>query len=185
MTAESKHRRSADHIWHVWMNQFSDIERTSGREFPHSLYEFKSLLEFLSYGDSIIAKAFTGKLATTHQQCSRTAPEPIEGNCATCCLGKEVTSCEILVSIKSTFDSERERECGVLGKHYAGVPDSEMYRVMAQTCAWHIYKTVVDGKEGWHGVDTSEGHILTKSDRMFWDRVYSSMSANLDEGNDQ
>jgi hypothetical protein len=163
-------KSSADHIYHVWMNSYADKKQS----WPHSLYEFKSIVQFLEYGWKQIEKAYSGELPTVHNQCCH-APEPIPDNKLMCCLGKDVKSCEILVSIKTTFDEQRQRECGVLGKFYADVPDEFMYRSMAQTCAWHIFTTVTQAQEDWHGVDTSEGHLMDKGDRMFWQNVYRSM----------
>lgn len=170
-------RRDADHIWHVWLNR----RNTSAAEFDHSMYEFKSMLEFLSYGAGRIEKAYTGTLPTVHRQCSHSSPEAISCNKLTCSFGRDVTQCEILVSIKNTFDDERQRTLGKLGKPYAEVPDSEMYRVMANTCAWHMYTEPLRG--GQH-IDTSEGWLTDVSDRMFWDRVYTSMAAADGDGDD-
>ncbi len=176
--------RQADHIWHVWMNEFSKAEREAKRPWPHSLYEFKSLLDFLQWGGKRIEDAFTGKLDKTHKPCSYSPTEPIKENRLKCCLGVDVTGCPILASLKATFDEQRQRECGSLGKFYDEVPDSEMYHRMANTCAWHIYKGVTQGSEGFHGIDTTEGHLMDVGDRMFWDRVYDSMRAGdpEDEG---
>lgn len=174
--SEYEKRQSAEHVYHVWINRRQDEIRKKGGEWEYSLYEFKSLMHLLEHGGKRIEEAYTGKLRQVHQQCSRTAPQKIEKNCLKCCLGKDVTECEILVSIKNTFDDERGRECGTLRKFYADVPDSEMYRLMAQTCAWHIYKTVTKGQEGHWACDTSEGHLMDTSDRMFWGNVYASLA---------
>lgn len=165
----AKSRADADHIWHVWLNS----RNRTADAFDHSMYEFKSMLAFLGYGADQIEEAYTGKLRTTHRQCSRCEPEKIEGNKLSCALGKDVTECEILLSIRDTFNSERDRECGVLGKHYANVPDREMFRVMANTCAWHMY---TDPVRTGRFIDTSEGWLTDVSDRMFWSRVYDNMA---------
>ena len=175
--SENKHKNQADHIWHVWMNRYSEKEQKAGREWPHSLYEFKSLLHFLEYGWVLLQKAFTDALPKVHQQCSHSPVEAVPVNVLKCCLGTECTKCEILLSVKEAFDAERQRECGQLGKYYAEVPDEEMYRRMAGVCAWHIYREACGITEGFHGVDTSEGHLMDVTDRMFWDRVYGSMAA--------
>ena len=171
-------KRDADHIWHVWMNSgggFEPDEQWGSRMAPKSLYEFKHLLEFLDYGHQVIQQAFTGQLPKVHRQCSRTTPEPIANNCLKCsAFGTDVTDCKILLSIKTTFEAERQRELGKLGKVYEHIPDEEMYRRMAQTCAWHIYREATRDDRF---VDTSEGYLLTVGDRMFWGRVYESMAA--------
>jgi hypothetical protein len=62
-------------------------------------------------------------------------------------------------------------------KFYSDVDDEQLYRLMAKTCAWHIYHEACGIQDGHRlRVDTSEGHLLTVGDRMFWDRVYSSMA---------
>lgn len=172
---------NADHIWHVWINHRQDERR--GLEWEHSLYEFKSMLQFLTYGRKQIQKAFTGNLPKTHRQCSRCAPEPIPNNHLSCCLGQEVTTCPILTSLKATVEEQRTRITPFDGKaHYANVTDEHLYRLMAQTCAWHIYHEACNIKdERTFYVDTSEGYLMSVSDRMFWDRIYNSLSYQ-DEG---
>lgn len=177
MTDEGKMKRQAEHIWHVWMNQYSNSEEKAGREWPHSLYKFKSLLNFMEWGWKRLQDAFTGALPKTHQQCSHQPVEAIKENKLRCCLGQEVTTCAILLDLKKCFDEERNRECGQLGKFYAGVPDEQMFRIMANTCAWHIYKKTTNITEGFHGVDTSEGHLMDEGDRMYWSRLYENMAA--------
>ena len=169
--------RQADHIWHVWMNKYS----TEQSKWPHSLYEFKSLLEFLQWGWKRLEQAFTANLPTEHQQCSLSPVEPIKENILKCCLGAECVKCDILLGLKATFDDERNRTRGVLGKFYDQVPETEVYKRMANTCAWHIYtKTCGIVDEGFHGVDTTEGHLMDTGDRMYWDRLYQSLSQTDD-----
>ena len=175
-------KRQSDHIWHVWINRYATAEREAKREWPRSLYEFKSLLNFLEWGCAKIRDAFTGNLPKAHRQCSMSLSEPINANRLICCLGVDVTACSILTDLKATFETERQRECGKLGKFYDQVPDEEMYRRMAQTCAWHIYKEACAVNDSApFRIDTSEGHLMDVGDRMFWDRVYESMSATDEE----
>ncbi len=131
----------------------------------------------LESGHIRIQKAFNEALPTTHQQCS----EKIEHNRLMCCLGTEVPKCEILVSIKTLFDDERTRKTPSGYEPYKDVSDEHCFRIMARTCAWHIYKTVTKGQEEWAGVDTSEGYHLDEGDRRFWARVYESMAYNTDQ----
>ena len=160
---------SLDHIWHSWINLRQATERESNpdHQWEHSLYEFKSMLNFLSYGHHSIQKAFEGKLPTIHKQCSRTPSIPILNNTLKCALGNEVTTCPILLQLKETFDNR--------GKFYEDIPSESVFGLMAKTCAWHIYCKLVQAKEGWGGVDTSEGWMMDNSDRMFWDNIYRSM----------
>lgn len=166
-------KRQADYVWHVWINKFAHEQQ----EWPRSLYEFKDLLEFLRWGQYKIAQAFTATLPDTHQQCSQSQPEPIKNNAVRCALGQEVTSCPILVSLKATFEDERNRTCGTLGKFYSEMPDAELFRLMTNTCAWHIYRKVTENGESFNGIDTSEGHLMDEGDRRYWQNVYQSLAA--------
>jgi hypothetical protein len=177
-------QHNADHIWHVWINHRQDERRKHDPPLPweHSLYEFKNALNFLEYGHGQLQKAFTGTLRKTHRQCSRCAPEPIPDNKLQCCLGQEVTTCPILLSLKSVVEEQRSWVTPYDGKaHYANVTNEHLYRLMARTCAWHIYHDACGVKDdpAFH-VDTSEGYLTDKSDRMFWDNVCKSLSYGAD-----
>jgi len=178
--AEAKAARNADHIWHVWINKRQDERRKGGLGWEHSLYEFKSLLQFLTYGHKQIEDAFTGNLPKAHKQCSHSPVVPVLDNKLYCCLGKEVTTCPILISLKDAVTAERDRVAPYDGSRpYADVDDQQLYRLMAKTCAWHIYHDACSIPDGHHFTcDTSEGYLIDKTDRMFWDRVYESMSAS-------
>jgi hypothetical protein len=150
----------AEHIWHMWINRRQDA-KPEGEAREHGLYEFKSMLQFLSYGHKQIRDAFEGKLSKTHQQCSHQLPVPILNNVLKCCIGTEVLGCPILQSLKDAFTQETNRVAPYNGQKNYALPDEQLYRLMANTCAWHIYTTktgVVEG--GWHGIDTSEGYLL-------------------------
>ena len=56
-----------NHVWHVWINRRQQ-ERGKDQPWEHSLYEFKSMLEFLSYGAEQIQ---TARLQTTQAGRSR------------------------------------------------------------------------------------------------------------------
>lgn len=161
--SDDKSRRNAEHIWHVWLNRWNQV---GDSDFDHSMYEFKSMLDFLRYGHQLIEQAFTGNLRTIHRQCSLTAPEHIESNCLKCAFGKDVTECGILKSLKSTFDEKTANE------HYADAKP-ELFRIMANTCAWHMYTEPIRTGQF---LDTTEGWLMDKSDRMFWDNVYSILA---------
>lgn len=173
---EAKVEQSLDHLWHVWINKYQDARRSGGEDRAHSLYEFKSMLDFLRYGDQVIGKAFEGRLEKVHQQCSHSLPVPILNNVLKCALGTEVTSCPILLSLKATFEAERDRVYPFNGEQaYPHVPSEAVYVLMARTCAWHILKEATSMKEGFV-IDTTEGYVMDTSDRMFWSNVYESLS---------
>lgn len=164
-------KSKAHHIWHVWLNHRN--KPGSGGQFDHSMYDFKSMLDFLQGGPGQIERAFESDLAVMHQQCSMSSPEPITNNVLKCAFGTDVTKCEILASLRETFNDLRQREArGLIGRYYADVPDGEMYRIMANTCAWHMYTEPL--KTG-QFLDTSEGWLQDESDRRFWNRVYDSL----------
>ena len=163
---EGRDKREADHLWHVWMNR-RNFDRKADAPHEHSLYEFKSMLDFLEYGHLRIQEAFEGKLTKIHKQCSRTEPVEINDNVLKCaCEGVDVTKCHILTDVKRTFEDNKS--------HY-DVPVEMLYRTMAKTCAWHTYKVSCGIEEKGFRIDTSEGYLLDESDRMFWSNVYESM----------
>jgi hypothetical protein len=166
----SKLDRDLEHIWHVWMNRRQEEERKSNpdHKWEHSLYEFKNMLQFLASGHRSLQEAFEGRLPTIHQQCSHSAPIPIVNNVLKCARGTEVTTCPILLQLKDSFDRR--------GKGYDDIPAESIYRLMAQTCAWHIYTRSVNSTEGFGGIDTSMGYVMDTSDRMFWDTIHSNMA---------
>ena len=181
----TKADRSLGHIWHVWINKRQDSERQTNlqHQHEHSLYEFKSMLEFLDYGHRVIQDAFEGTLPTIHKQCSHSPELPIVNNVLKCALGEEVVTCPILLQLQGTFKEQVERVYPFNGeKPYGDLPPESVYSLMAKTCAWHIYRESCNVTEGWGGVDTSEGWLMDTSDRMFWDTVYSHMAAGDPEG---
>jgi len=170
---------SLDHIWHVWINRRQDGAKKDNpsHKHEHSLYEFRSMLQFLTYGRKQIQDAFEGKLPTTHKQCSHSPTIPIINNVLKCSLGKEVVTCPILLQLKATFDEKIASVYPLNGeKAYPDVPPETVYGLMAKTCAWHIYGKSCNVTENWGGVDTSMGYLMDTSDRMFWDRVHENMS---------
>lgn len=177
----TKEERSLEHIWHVWINKRQDAERKANPEHKHehSLYEFKSMLEFLSYGKNVIRDAFENKLPTIHKQCSQSPEIPIVSNILKCARGEVVTTCPILLHLKATFDEAVNRVLPFSGeKAYGDLTPEAVYDLMAKTCAWHIYKESVNATDEWGGIDTSEGWVMDTSDRMFWDTVYSHMAGD-------
>lgn len=181
MEFDGKTESSLDHIWHTWMNQYGAGDDPIGRMAPHSLYEFKSLIQFLRYGHTQIQEAFEGKLSTQHRQCSRSLPVPILDNKLKCCLGKDVTECPILKSLAARFDENVERSYPWNGeKAYPHISKDHLYVLMARTCAWHIFSSVTKASNDWSGIDTSEGYLLDEGDRMYWSTLYANMAGSDD-----
>ena len=176
--SEDRSRRSADHIWHVWMNSRNNYE--------DHIYLFKDMLQFLSYGHKKIAEAYEGKLPVLHQQCSHSRPESIQNNRLRCCLeGKDVTECPILLGPKAKYDEEAARIYPFNGEQAypeLAANQEQLYRLMAQTCALHIFTEITTNKKF---VDHTEGFLTDEGDRMFWQNVYRSMGDTDNESDDE
>jgi hypothetical protein len=170
---EAQRRSATDDVWHVWINRRQDERRARGEEWERSLYEFKGMLGELRRLPHWIKRARTGDLPTVHQHCSRSPVERIPTNRLVCALGVDVTQCEILKSLRSTFDEERRRP-------YYGerIGEDEVDRVSAAVCCWHIFTSAI-GDGPW--IDTSEGYVQDESDRLFWQRTYELMAMDGDE----
>jgi hypothetical protein len=168
----SSDTRDAEHLWHVWINR---RQQARGKDAPweHNLYEFKNMLQFLSYGAKQIEDAFEGRLPQTHRQCSH---QPVEQlpvlNTLKCSRdGIDVKKCPILQSLAKTF-----------GEQTKSLPKTVLYDLMAKTCAWHIYTKATNTPDGHHfAIDTSMGYLLDETDRIFWDRVHTSMATHPEE----
>lgn len=164
-------RSDTDHLWHVWINQYSEQQRVDKKPHPGSLYEYKSMVQALPWIGRQLGKERRGELAKVHQQCSHCAPEPIKENKLICCLGVECAKCEILISLRESVAKR--------GQFYDKITDEDVDHLCGLTCAWHIFTTATstpaDG--GWK-VDTTEGYILDESDRMFWSNLYESLASS-------
>ena len=181
-----------DHIWHVWINRRNPI----GEDKPtppsvtdppmQSMYSWKNALQTLAWAPKAIKKAFTGSLATQHQQCSHCKPVPIEKNELRCWLGQDVTKCPILLDLQKCFKEEITTPLpDGRPSFYADVTDDDIYKVMGAVCVWHMLASewAHERKElptpAW--VDWNEGAFFDKSDQMFWENVYSSMAQRIAE----
>lgn len=149
-----------------------------------TMYAWKSAVQFMGWAARQIKKAREGTLPTTHQQCSHCKPEPIADNQLHCWLGQDVAKCPILDDLKACFDRERQRTIpDGRPSCYATITDDDVYEVMGYVCTWHLLMSSLATKEDQlpRGafVDWNEGAFQDKSDRMFWARVYDSMSGRL------
>ncbi len=173
-----------NHIWHVWINRRQQ-ERGKDQPWEHSLYEFKSMLEFLSYGAKQIQEAFEGKLPQIHQQCSHQPVEQLKVLNTLKCSREavDVTKCPILLSLRETFTEELNRILPFNGeKASPKLKPEDVYDLMAKTCAWHIYEEACGVPQGHHfSIDTSMGYLLDETDRIFWDRVHTSLAMSDEE----
>lgn len=152
------------HLWHSWMNKTSGILSKDNQLVDRTIYEFKSMLQWLSYGHIKIAEEFEGKLPTLHRQCSHQPAEEIKQNELRCAIGKNVLECPILASLKAAFEAQLSQP-----------PSQSLFRIMSATCAFHLMQVATGMTEGFR-IDTSEGYMQDTSDRMFWQRTYQSMA---------
>jgi hypothetical protein len=151
--------RDVAQVWHEWFNSEKDHDSTK--------YSFKEMLLELMRLPRLFTLHREGKLPKVHQQCSVSKPVAIKNDKLTCCLGKNVDECPILKSLGDYFATRRT--------FYTSITEEQMDGVRAATCCQHILKESGMGRN--HTFDTSEGYVLTESDRMFWDNVYSNLAA--------
>lgn len=156
--------RQESYTWHWWLNSLKDHDSMA--------YEWKRALEELGRLPELFRRERLGLLPKQHRQCSMSKPVPVVEK-LTCALGVEVSKCEILASLSKSF-----QETGK--KFYPDMADESLDRLKAYTCVGHILQ---EASKAPHAIDTSEGYILTESDRRYWDHVHKSMS--LDEPTSQ
>lgn len=146
--------RDEAHQWHVRINQFhyADNER---REHRAWMYEAKDMMQEVPRLALLFKMARTDALPSVHQQCSHATPEAVRGNHLTCCLGVKCHECPELLALDGMQASPEAID-----------------EAKAWTCATHI---------AFKGGDfQNEGYLLTVDDRMYWDRVYSSLAQSHD-----
>ncbi|KAA3644532.1 MAG: hypothetical protein DWQ07_14020 [Chloroflexi bacterium] len=143
------------HAWHVALNQYSNENRSlEESESLNWMYEAKSLADEVPRLAILFKLERTGQLPAVHQQCSHAQPEEVKDNHLLCCLGVECRKCPHLLALEQ-----------------AEVEPEQMDVIKAWTCAGHIVGEAIKGH-----IDTSEGFLMTVDDRMYWDRVYTSMA---------
>jgi hypothetical protein len=176
LAQEYRHRSAVDHTFHMWINQRQEARGWQNVE--HDLYEWKSMLGEIGRLPHWLKQARTGTLPTVHQQCSHSAPEAIVKNRVLCALGVDVTECPILASLYSLFTEERAREQRLETERGFKVrlEEDDADVVAARVCTWHIFMSKLKHPH----LDTSEGYVQHEGDRMYWSRVYSSLSGSDD-----
>jgi hypothetical protein len=146
-----------DHNWHVSLNEYSR-PMFGTDENVHWMYEAKRAFQESERLPKLFALERKGELPYIHQQCSMSAPENVVDNHLSCCLGEECRKCEHLLALDK-----------------ADLPPELIDQAKAWTCVSHILHECGRGM-----IDTSEGYILTVSDRMYWNNVYDSLMAAND-----
>ncbi len=154
-------KRDEIHNWHVAINRLSGLVGIGSDGWPRFMYEAKDAYQEVPRLALLFRLDREGRLQQEHQQCSRQASEPIpEGNKLSCCLGVECAACPYLRAI-----DEAE-----------GIAPEAKDEIKAWTCAAHV---LMSG-----GDRAKEGYVLTTSDRMYWGRVYESLTMSAVEGNE-
>jgi hypothetical protein len=143
----------ASHEWHVSINKHAEVTPRKEMRF---MYEAKSMAFEVPRMAMLFAMEREKKMPDTHRQCSHSTPETIADNHLTCALGKRCSECPHLAALDDTDRSRHE--------------DIDMMK--AWTCAAHIVS------EG--GDNMNEGYLLTTSDRMYWDRLHTSLMQGTD-----
>lgn len=150
-------KHDVGHAWHVAINQFTN-GKVGATDWPHFMYEGKTLAYEVPRMIRVLRQEREGKLEKIHRQCSMSSPEQIEDNHLSCCLGIECRKCPHLLALEK-----------------AEMTHEQIDVAKAWTCAAHILSS---GR----GVDTSECYLLTVGDRMYWSRLYESLSDSGTDG---
>lgn len=150
-----------DMAWHRSLNEFH--KNKFGKDWQSWMYEAKHLAHEVWRMAYWFGRERTGQMPALHQQCSHQSPEPIADNHLTCCLGVECRKCPFLLALDAT-----------------AVTPEKLDEIKAWTCASHILT-----ESGKRMIDTSEGYILTSSDKMFWERTYANMGGSGDPDMDK
>lgn len=142
--------------WHRAINKFHEGKIGKG-DWQHWMYKAKRAAYELPRLTRLFGMERTGTLPEFHKQCSYSKAVPID-NYLQCCLGVKCAECKELLALDEADMSDERKD---LAK--------------AWTCIAHILTIP------YTQVDTSEGYILTVSDRMYWQNVYESMSDKEEE----
>lgn len=151
----------AQYRWHYALNDYNTI----GGQHHSFMYQAKALSTEVPRLALLFEMERNDKLPKIHRQCSHSEPEQVIDNHLTCCLGVVCRECPHLRALDKADITPEERDT-----------------TKAWTCATHVLMSLE--LEGWSGIDTSEGYILTTDDRMYWDNVYASLAA-VDVGDEQ
>lgn len=140
--------------WHWAVNKHNDGKHGDDR--ARFMYTAMDIAEESRRLPLLFKAERTGELPKVHVQCKCCAPEAqhIEDNHLFCCLGVKCRECPHLKALDAADLTPEQRD-----------------QAKAWTCIAHIIR---DNPQA----DASEGMILTVDDRIFWDRVYSSLAAS-------
>lgn len=141
---------SVSHEWHVAVNACA-TERGHD-DWPKFMYEAHTAADEVPRMALLFRLEREAKLRQTHQHCSHCEPEPVKDNHLTCCLGTKCRECPFLLALET-----------------AKLTPEQIDQAKAWTCAAHIISK--------GGDMMGEGYLLTVDDRMYWDRLHSSLAS--------
>lgn len=154
--------RDEQHQWHVAINRH--VWPADGPQRDHAavrwMYEAKAAASEVPRLTLLHKMERCGELAKVHRQCSQSEGEAVPENHLTCCLGVKCRECPELLALDAM----------------EATPEA-IDEAKAWTCAAHI---ITKG-----GDFANEGYLLTVDDRMFWNRVYESLSAGNPDDQEQ
>lgn len=140
-----------NHEWHVAINRHH-YDKPGMDNWKRWMYEAKAMADEVPRMALLLGRERRGELTKEHIQCSMTPAVPVPSNHLTCCLGVKCAECKELQALDCM-----ER-----------VTPEDIDTAKAWTCAAHIVSK---------GGDTmNEGYLLDVSDRMYWNKVYESLS---------
>jgi hypothetical protein len=137
-----------DHKWHVAINRYADGKHGSD-EYPRFMYEAKRAYRELGRMTILFKQEREGTLPKYHQQWIHSAPESLNDNYLSCCLGVRCSECPHLLALN-------------------GLDPEMIDAAKAFTCMAHIIES--------GGDPALEGYLLTQSDKKFWENLYSSLA---------
>ena len=143
--------------WHVAINQFNN--NGIAGTWQSWMYDAKNMINEIPRIAYWFGQERKGELPQIHQQCSHSEPEQIIDNHLSCCLGVKCKECPFLLALEK-----------------AEVAPEQLDEMKAWTCAAHILS-----EKGKRMIDDTEGYILTVDDKMYWERVYESLSRAGDD----
>lgn len=160
---EAHQRRRVAHAFHVLISQRQE-QRGFGN-WESWLYAAKEAAAERKRLPRLFALEREKKLPTSFQHCSHSPTEALpKPNVLKCCLGQVVCECPILNDVIRPLDGQ--------------FPATMLDEIQADTCVGHI---LWESAKAGHGLDGNEGYVQDVTDRMFWDRMASSLSSGDEE----
>lgn len=146
--------------WHIALNKYN-----TANQFQTWMYLAKDAADEVPRLALLFEMERNNKLVTTHHQCSHDeGGTPVPGNHLTCAMGVECRKCPFLLALEDVSTNP-----------------ADVDRIKAWTCVTHILTELGAG----NSFDASEGFILTEDDKMYWEKLYASLSYNSDDEDEE